>query len=296
MGETPDQLRQEVDRKREDAGQKVDALEQRMTETVQRVRDGVAETTEQVRATVQDSVEGVQQAVGQTAQQVTEQVKATTQQVTEQVKENFNLRRQIEERPLVMLGAALLGGFVIGSVTGGDDDGHGGSAYRARERQDYSYGGPYYGGQMAYQHGTSAYQPSGPGTHDRGAGMGGAAAALGGAGLMASLRNVVQTSGLQDTLTNSASAVLGNLGERIKSTLEEQIPGFADQIKQQGQSGQGGQQGTSGQTSQASSSSQSGWSGQEPAAATTDAAGRTPPYFGSQESQTGPGSSPSVGG
>jgi hypothetical protein len=295
MGETPDQLRQEVDRKREDAGQKVDALEQRMTETVQRVRDGVTETTEQVRATVQDSVEGVQQAVGQTAQQVTEQVKATTQQVTEQVKENFNLRRQIEERPLVMLGAALLGGFVIGSVTGGDDDGHGGSAYRARDMPGYSYGGPYYGGQMAYQHGTS-YQPSESGTHDRGAGMGGAAAALGGAGLMAGLRNVVQSSGLQDTLTNSASAVLGNLGERIKSTLEEQIPGFAEQMKQQGQGGQDGQQGTSGQASQESSSSQSGRFGQEPAAATTDAAGRTPPYFGSQEGQTSTGSSPSVAG
>ena len=290
MGETPDQLRQEVDRKREDAGQKVDALEQRMTETVQRVRDGVAETTEQVRATVQDSVEGVQQAVGQTAQQVTEQVKATTQQVTEQVKENFNWRRQIEERPLVMLGAAFLGGFVVGSVTGGGDDGHGGSAYRAREMPGYSYGGPYNGGQMAYQHGTS-YQPTESGTHDRG--TGGAMAALGGAGLMAGLRNAVQSSGLQDTLTNSASAVLGNLGERIKSTLEEQIPGFAEQMKQKEQGGQDGQQRTSGESS---SSSQSGWSGKEPAAATTDAAGRTPPYFGSQESQTGPGSSPSATG
>ena len=210
MGERPDQLREEVDRKRDDAARKIDEIEQRVAGTAQRVQDGVTQTTEQVKATVQDSIQGAQQAVGETAQQLTEQVKATTQQVTEQVKATVDWRKQVEERPLVMAGAAFLGGFVLGSLTGGGD-GHGRPGYRGPDTPGYSYGGPLYGNQMGMG-GQRSYQSA----EGQGMGASGATQALGGAGLMASLRGIVQQSGLQDTLVNSASALVSSAGDRIR--------------------------------------------------------------------------------
>jgi hypothetical protein len=290
MGETADQLRQEVDRKREDAGQKIDAIEQRVSDTAARVQEGVAQTTEQVKATVQQSVEGAMSAVGDTTQQVAEQVKQTTQQVTEQVKANFDWQKQIEERPLVMLGAAMLGGFVLGSLTGGGND----DRHRSRHVPDYSYGygvshaaspgwqsqhtGQGFQGGLGYQgyerqHGAPTY--TGLST------SGGS----GGSGMRSGLRGVIEDSGLQQTLTGAAAALLGSAGDRIRSTLEKEVPGFADQMKQRTDASQG------------SPSQDGGRGGADRSSATSDAAGRTAPYYGGHESPSaGGGSSPSVTG
>jgi len=269
MGETTDQLRQEIDRNRDDAAQKINEIEQRMSDTVTKVQEGVQQTTEQVKTTVQDTIHGAQDAVGQTAQQVTEQVKQTTQQVTEQVKSNFDWQKQMEERPLVMVGAAFLGGFVLGSLTGGDDDGQ--RSHRAPDSPGYSYGGPLYGSQMGMSSQRS-HQPS------QAKGMG-AMSAMGGTGMMAGLKGMIQQSGLQDTLTNSASALINTFNDKIRTTLEEQVPGYKEKMQQQ-QSGQGSQGGQG----------QSSGMGPQTEAASTDATGRTASYFGGQESRPGSGS------
>lgn len=267
MGETTDQLRQEIDRNRDDAAHKIDEIEQRMSDTVTKVQEGVQQTTEQVKTTVQESIHGAQDAVGQTAQQVTEQVKQTTQQVTEQVKANMDWRKQVEERPLVMVGAAFLGGFVLGSLTGGDDDGQ--RSHRSPDSPGYSYGGPLYGSQMGMSSQRSHQPPQAKGM--------GATSAMGGTGMMAGLKGMIQQSGLQDTLTNSASALINTFNDKIRTTLEEQVPGYKEKMQQQsGQNGQGGQ-------------GQSGGMGQQTEAAATDATGRTASYFGGQESRPGSG-------
>lgn len=81
MGQTADQLRQEVDQKREEASSKIEQIEQHVADTAQ------------------------------------------------QVKQSLDWRHQVEEKPLVALGAALLGGVLLGGVIGGGDKGssHGGN-------------------------------------------------------------------------------------------------------------------------------------------------------------------------
>jgi ElaB/YqjD/DUF883 family membrane-anchored ribosome-binding protein len=83
MGQTADQLRQEIDQKRDAAGEKIDQIESRVQDTAQAAKDTVTDTIEQV-------------------------------------KQSVDIRQQIEERPLVALGAALVGGFVLGGLVGGD--------------------------------------------------------------------------------------------------------------------------------------------------------------------------------
>ena len=111
MGQTADQLRQEVEQKREDAAQKIDAIETRVQETAQMARDTVDETVQKARDTVTETVDTV--------------------------KQSFDIRRQAEERPLVALGAALLGGFLLGNLAGGDDKGR----HRGGQHAGMQYGG-----------------------------------------------------------------------------------------------------------------------------------------------------------
>jgi len=91
MGETADQLRQQVDQKRDDASQKIEQIEQKVMDTA-----------------------------GQVEQKVTE--------TAQQVKDKLDWRQQVEERPLVALGAALIGGMMLGGVLGKDGQHHSGSS------------------------------------------------------------------------------------------------------------------------------------------------------------------------
>jgi ElaB/YqjD/DUF883 family membrane-anchored ribosome-binding protein len=90
MGPTADQLRQEIDQKREDAASKIDELETRVQETALGVKSEVEETAQKV-------------------------------------KQSFDLKHQVEQNPLLAVGAGLLGGFLLGGLTGGG--GGGGSRY-----------------------------------------------------------------------------------------------------------------------------------------------------------------------
>ncbi|HVL24357.1 MAG TPA: DUF3618 domain-containing protein [Thermomicrobiales bacterium] len=177
MGQSSDQIREEIDRTRDSAAGKIDQLQ-----------DQVRGTADEMRAQVQG-----------TAQDVVDQVKGTVDHTIESVKENMDLRQQIEQRPLLALGAALVGGFVLGGMMG--DGGHQHSGHR----REFSSGTPV---------GESAH------------------------GSMSGFRSAVQRSGLEETISNAAAAFMGNITEQLKGTIDQNFPGFADKMKTaQGSSG-----------------------------------------------------------
>jgi len=101
VGEDADRLRQEIDQKREDAASKIDQIEERMQDTAQMAKDTVRDTTQMAKDTVMETVD----------------------QTVAKVKEGFDVHRQVEERPLVAVGAAMLGGFLLGGLLGNDRQG-----------------------------------------------------------------------------------------------------------------------------------------------------------------------------
>ncbi len=149
MGQTADQLRQEIDQKRDDAGEKIDQIESRVQDTAQAAKDTVTDTVEQV-------------------------------------KQSIDIQKQIAERPLVALGAALVGGFVLGGLMGGGKD--------------------------SQQHGGGQYAGASPG------------------GTRSGLRGAAKESGLEETLTSMMTALTGMLSERLRSTVDETFPGFAEKM------------------------------------------------------------------
>lgn len=98
MGQTADQLRQEIDDKRDDAAAKIDEIEARVQNTAQMAKDTVEETMQSAKDTVTETVS----------------------ETLDTVKQSFDVKRQIDERPLMALGAAALGGFILGGMGGGD--------------------------------------------------------------------------------------------------------------------------------------------------------------------------------
>lgn len=180
MGQSTDQIRQEIDQNRDNAAQKIDQLQSQ-----------VQGTADQMRSNVQD-----------TAEQMIDQVKGTVDDTVASVKENFDLKKQVEERPLVSLGVALVGGFLLGGLTGGGG-GHQGGQYQGSGRHE---GGYQYGEPRQY----ASHQQSGA--------------------LANGLRSAVQKTGLEDTISNAAAALLGTVTDQLKSTLDQNFPGFADKM------------------------------------------------------------------
>jgi len=194
MGQTADELRQEIESKRDDASQKIDQLEQLVTGAADQVRSQVDQTKEQVKAQVE--------------------------QTKEQVKQVFDWRHQVEEKPLVALGAAFIGGIVLAGMTGGN--GNGGGHHVSHPQSDGSLHSTNYGQQAAA-----------------------------GAGLMGVVRAAATRAGLDSTITNMADSLMGTLSERVKTIADDAFPGLADKLQQ----ATGGQSSSSSQSSGSQSSS-----------------------------------------
>lgn len=179
MGKSSDELRDEIDAQRNEAGAKIDRLQYQVEDQIEDARQQVTETAAQVRdeaqAVVTDTVDSIKQTV-----------------------EDIDIHRYVQERPLVSVGVAMLGGFVLGAMLGGDDD-------NARR----------YSGSYSSDNTTTT---SSGGRHFASAGIG------------HSLRNAAQKSGLEDTISNAGAAIMGSVTEQLKDMLERSFPGFSDKL------------------------------------------------------------------
>ena len=90
------------------------------------------------------------------------------------------------------VGAALLGGFVLGSLMGGEEH---------HRQQSGSYTGA---------------NSTGSG-HDV-------------SGIMNGVRGAAQKSGLEDTVSNAAAALMGSVTDQLKDMLDRSFPGFSDKL------------------------------------------------------------------
>ena len=181
MGKSSDEIRQEIDRQRADAGQKINQLEQQVQGQAEHAKEQVMDTAEQLRG----------------------EAKALVTDTVDTVKESFNLHDQVQERPLVMAGAALVGGFLLGSMMSGDG-----------------------GGPRQASHSYSASDTTGGGQSYSGGHLSG-----GGGNLTSGIRTAAQKSGLEDTLSNATAALMGSLTEQLKTTLDQKFPGYADKLQ-----------------------------------------------------------------
>jgi len=171
MGQSSDQIRQEIDQRRGSAADKIDQLQSQ-----------VQGTADQMRGQVQGTVE-----------QVTDQVKDTVDHTIETVKQNMDLKQQIQERPLVALGVALAGGFLLGGMMG-----DGGGQHHAGSQHQFASGTPVGESQSG--------------------------------GAISGIRGAIQKSGLEDTISNAAAALLGSVTDQLKGTLDQNFPGFAGKM------------------------------------------------------------------
>lgn len=186
MGKSSDQLREEIDAQRSETGAKIDNLQSQLQSQVEDTRQVVSDTATQVADTVTHVKDEAQAMVTDTVDSVKQTVETSLQDI--------DLEKMVQDRPLVAVGAAMLGGFLLGSMMGGD----GGS-----------------------QHQFSGSHSSGAST----TGSGSSATGLG-----SSLRSAAQKSGLEDTLSNAGAALVGSLTEQLKGMMDSSFPGFSEKL------------------------------------------------------------------
>jgi ElaB/YqjD/DUF883 family membrane-anchored ribosome-binding protein len=176
MGQSSDQLRQEIDQHRHDAERKINDLQGTIEGTADDLKVQAQSTVEDVKHQVQDTVD--------------ETVRTVT--------ENVDIEGFVRERPLVSLGAALIGGFMLGGML----DSSRGSSSSSRS---YEYSG------------------------ERGD-MSSGGSSSGGSDIGGTIRNVFKSSGLEDTVNNAAAAMMGSVTEQLKQTMDRNMPGFANKM------------------------------------------------------------------
>jgi len=195
MGSTADDIREQVDANRSSAEDKINKIEQQVTGQAQALQEKVSGAGEMI-----------QEKVADTAQQV---------------KEQFDWRKQVNDRPLVAVGAAMIGGMLLGKMTG-------------------SGGG---GGHHA------------PDVPHNGAGM------MAGGGMIAgALQNAMQKSGLSDQLETTMHDLFSTVTSRMKEMTKD-MPGMSSGGSQSDSGSSASGSGSSGSGSSSSGSSGSGSSG-----------------------------------
>jgi ElaB/YqjD/DUF883 family membrane-anchored ribosome-binding protein len=97
-------IKQQMEEKRTDLTEKLEKLEQQVVDTVQSTTNAVTDTVESVKEVVQETVDTV---------------KGSVEETVESVKQTFDLRRQVENHPWLMLGGSVAAGFVAGRLLEG---------------------------------------------------------------------------------------------------------------------------------------------------------------------------------
>lgn len=111
MGEPAEVIQQDLDETRSALADKLNLLEEKISGTVTQVTDTVAEVTETASETVE--------AVKETVQGTVETVKETVEGTVETVKETFDFQSHVQNHPWLVVGGAVLAGFVAGKLIGG---------------------------------------------------------------------------------------------------------------------------------------------------------------------------------
>jgi hypothetical protein len=134
VGQTADQLRQEIAHKREDAAAKIGQIEARMQEI-----PNLARAT--VKGTVNQSLDQAKTSLVGSVDRSLSRARVTFGQKVGQMKEQGMIKRQVDQRPMAAVGAALAGGYLLGKVLGGGQSSQGGSSYQTDASQAHSSGG-----------------------------------------------------------------------------------------------------------------------------------------------------------
>jgi ElaB/YqjD/DUF883 family membrane-anchored ribosome-binding protein len=103
MENEPEVIREQMEATRTDLTERLELLEQTVVGTVRETTGAVTDTVKKVQEAVKDTVDVV---------------KGTVEETVEEVRETFNLSRQVERHPWLMLGGAVATGFVAGRLLG----------------------------------------------------------------------------------------------------------------------------------------------------------------------------------
>jgi ElaB/YqjD/DUF883 family membrane-anchored ribosome-binding protein len=177
-------------------GQSADQIRREIDQS----RDDAAAKIDQLQSQVQGTAQEVRDSVQGTTEKVVEDLKGTVDETVESVRQSLDLRHQIEQRPLLSLGVALVGGFLVGGMTGGSGGHH--------EGHHQPYQQPEAGRSASY---TGASRQQGA--------------------VSQGIRTAVQKTGLEDTISDAAAALIGSVTDQLTTTLNRNFPGFADKMK-----------------------------------------------------------------
>jgi len=183
-------------------GQSADQIRREIDQS----RVAAGEKIDVLQGQVQGTAQEVKDSVQGTTEKVVEDLKGTVDETVESVRQSLDLRHQIEQRPLLSLGIALVGGFLVGGMTGnGGQQQHG--QYPSYQYPEAGQSGSYSG-----QNGNYSGSSKGPSAVSQG------------------IRSAVQKTGLEDTISDAAAALIGSVTDQFKSTLNQNFPGFADKM------------------------------------------------------------------
>ena len=123
-------IREKMEDARTDLSDKLEMLEKQVRETVQGATSAVADSVQNATSTVndtiqsvrdvvdsvKDSVQGTVDSVKDSVQGTVDSVKETMADTVEGVKQTFDLHRQVDHHPYLMVGGAVVVGYVAGRM------------------------------------------------------------------------------------------------------------------------------------------------------------------------------------
>jgi len=209
VGQTADQLREEIVAKREEAAAKIDRIEAKVQQIPQIARETVDASMLQARASVGEQVN--------------------------QMAQKFDLRQQVQERPLLALGAAMAGGWLLGKLTENNNPSpKRGYRYerddRARSSQTplAAAGAASYGAAEAAGLTGEAMRERRSAPRQRVRSQTGAAS-----GIVDNLRDAARNAGLDDTLQAVTGALVATFTDQVRKTIDQNFPEFGQQLRDQ---------------------------------------------------------------
>lgn len=129
--------------------------------------------------------------------------------------ESSGIQAKVTQRPLLAVGAGLIGGIVLGGLLGGGGD----RRHDARTRS----GGTHY---------TTA---SGGSTSESGSDQSGASSGSVTHSMTEGLRKAAKQSGLEERSRSATTSAASSLNDTLRSVLSKQLPGFDERLRERQQ-------------------------------------------------------------